>query len=75
MNHEPFNLDDPAFLDRCAKVRRDLEAGVPLELGEIADRLEMSFDLFVEFLSAEMFRQDPELAGVVVGEVVQEALH
>lgn len=72
---ETFDLNDPAFLERCAEVRRDLEAGVPMELGDLADRLGMDFYLFADYLAAEMFRQEPTLDGVMVGEVVREAVH
>ena len=75
MATEALDLNDPEFLGRCADVRRDLETGIPMNLGEIADRLEMSFDTFMQFLAAEMFRRAPDLNGVVVGEVVQESLH
>jgi hypothetical protein len=75
MNQEPFDLNDPAFRARCADVHRDLEAGVTMSLGDIADALDMPFDIFAQFLAAEMFRQGPNLDGVVVGEIVREALH
>jgi hypothetical protein len=35
----------------------------------------MPFYIFAQFLAAEMFRQGPNLDGVVVGEIVREALH
>lgn len=70
MENEPFDLNDPAFLERCAEVRRDLEAGVPMTIGDITGALGMSFDTFAQFLAAEMFKQAPDLDGVAVGEIV-----
>jgi hypothetical protein len=38
-------LTRPDFADRCREVRADLDAGEPMTLGQIADRLEMPFDI------------------------------
>ncbi len=61
-------LTRPGFADRCREVRADLEAGEPLTLGEIADRLGMPFETFTEHLAGEMFRQAPGISGVVIFE-------
>jgi len=74
MPNPDFDFNDPDFRNRCREVNADLEIGVPMTLGEIADRLGMDFDLFAEFLAAEMFSQAPDLRGVVVGEIVQETV-
>ncbi len=75
MNNEPFDLNDPDFMDRCAEVRRDLEAGLPMDLGEIADALDMNFETFANFLAVEMFKQDPDLEAVIVKETTTGAVH
>lgn len=56
----------PAFAERCREVRADLDGGVPMSLGDIADRLGLSFDEFVHHLAAEIFRQAPDVGGVLV---------
>ncbi len=70
----PFTAD-LAFAERARDVRADLEAGVPLTLGEIADRLGISFDELALWAAAEMFRQAPDLAGVALLHREQEAAH
>lgn len=64
----------PAFAERCREVRADLEAGLPLSLGEIADRLGMPFEIFTEHLAAEMFRQDRSVGGVVILEAHEDTI-
>ena len=70
-----FNFSDPDFLARSRALRDDFDAGVPMTLGEMSDRLGMAFEVFAEHLAIEFFRQAPGLGGVVVGEIVEEALH
>lgn len=67
-------LTRPGFADRCREVRADLEAGEPMTLGEIADRLGMPFETFTEHLAGEMFRRAPGLGGVVVFEATEETI-
>lgn len=72
---DAFSFSDPAFLKRCREVRRDLDDGVPMSLGDIAGALGMPFELFSVCHAAEYFRQAPDLGGVVVGGLVMETVH
>ena len=64
----------PAFADRCREVRADLEAGEPLTLGEIADRLHLPFEVFMDHVAGEMFRQDRSIGGVMILEAHEETI-
>ena len=70
-----FDLDDPEFLERAREVREDIEAGVTMSFGDIADRLGMPFNLFVQHLAASMFEADPTIMAVVVGDPAPEVVH
>lgn len=59
----------PSFAARCREVRADLEGGVPMSLEQIAHRLGLPFGEFIEHLSAEIFRQAPDVCGVLVCDV------
>ena len=70
-----LDLTDPDFKDRARLVRRDIDAGVEMSFGEIADALGIDFDLFAAYLANEMFRQAPDLSAVAVCDPVAEMVH
>lgn len=68
-------FNDPAFIRRAQEVRRDLDEGAPMTIGDIANALGMPFELFAQCVAFEMFRRAPDLLGVVVAEVEEATKH
>lgn len=67
-------LTRPAFAERCREVRADLEAGEPMSLGEIADRLHLPFEVFMDHVAGEIFKIDPSVEGVVIFEAHEDTV-
>lgn len=57
------------FAERCRDVREALDAGEAMTLEQIADRLGLPFDVFADHLAAEIFKQAPDVEGVMVYDV------
>lgn len=72
-----FDLTDPDFVARAREVRRALDNGEPMSLGDIADRLGMSFQVFTKYMAGEIFQQFDDIEGVMAeGElIVRGAVH
>lgn len=67
-------LTRPAFADRCRDVRADLEDGIPMTLGQIADRLHLPFEVFMDHVAGEIFKIDPSVEGVVIFEAHEDTV-
>lgn len=74
MQTADFDLNDPRFLRRARAVREALDDGEPMTLGDIADRLGLTFECFMHHLASEMLRQAPGLGGVMVFDVEEVTL-
>ena len=70
-----FGLESPRFAERARAVREALDNGEALSLGEIADRLEMPFEILVDFLASAMLAIDPDIADVVIADVTGGTIH